>query len=815
MSSQQDAIVIDDDDDKVGTPQPASLQTIIPDRAQLEQERLARVRARQAAQGLTEARATPRSYTPAGTDAEQVPAVPDQPVPPSSQSTTELLLPRVQERKRRASQDPPLTWSAYTPKRCTTAAQPARNLKTTAPPPNGPTGRYTPIRSTDRFWRGAFKPNGLRRVLLTSYDVEIDWLLLLFPRVPVTYIGNPPRGDAERDPSIPPPGFYPCSSASNWEMGVPAKPHPGALQHSKLLLLFFATHVRVVISTGNLSQVDWSRYENVDFPPHPTEPASQRSSGIEFRVQLERVLQSLSLPRSHPVFEGLQAYSFESAAAHIVASWPVSKVTGWREIARAGIGRLHHVVRTLGMHIPHMNLEAQGSSLGVYERRWLEQFYLMACGSDVQGVVPLPRRTAPGASPELTRLTGCTEWPHMTILFPTQTYVQERFVEGPPGAGCFFAKPDDFRKKELRPLFGQPVSCRGDILMHAKCLVGQAEGTGWVYLGSANFTRAAWGTIAGTTSAPTLSLNNWELGVVLPLDSPDIEGSAWDAVPYRRPVEAYGAQDTPWDIGTLGRNLVLAEGEVYSQPAATGVGVHESTQLVAAVDALKVRYNLTQRHGNPVRLEDFALMHGLNGLLDSKSGLFQRFVQHPKVEYNAKTDLYSYKPDYNVHNSADLVALLREKYYHPSALNPQSAAAGMRVAELKESYPQAREAVEELANAQPVEDREVLVLRGKRDGAIKHVFWNPIRGEEVRPIDPEFKELWRSLRVPDVVDLAADLESEGLSTTKEVDNAPKVQAQPSQRGRKGKPKRGAAPRKFKLQNTHLQGVDLSRDFVKQ
>ncbi|WFD47660.1 hypothetical protein GLX27_002312 [Malassezia furfur] len=278
-----------------------------------------------------------------------------------------------------------------------------------------------------------------------------------------------------------------------------------------------------------------------------------RASGIEFRVQLERVLHSLSLPRTHAVFEVLQAYSFERAAAHIVASWPLSKVTGWREIARAGIGRLHHVVRALGLHIPHMSLEAQGSSLGVYERRWLEQFYLMTCGCDVQGVVPLSRRTAPGASPELTKLTGCTDWPHIKILFPTQAYVQERFVEGPPGAGCFFAKPDDFRKKELWPLFGQPMSCRGDILMHAKCLVGQAENTGWVYLGSANFTRAAWGTVAGTTSAPTLSLNNWELGVVLPLDSPDVDGSAWDAVPYRRPVEAYSAQDTPWDVGTLGR----------------------------------------------------------------------------------------------------------------------------------------------------------------------------------------------------------------------------------------------------------------------
>ena len=59
----------------------------------------------------------------------------------------------------------------------------------------------------------------------------------------------------------------------------------------------------------------------------------------------------------------------------------------------------------------------------------------------------------------------------------------------------------------------------------------------------------------------------------------------------------------------------------------------------------------------------------------------------------------------------------------------------MRVAELRESYPQAREAIEELVNEHPIENRQVLVLRGKRDGAIKHVFWNPIQGEIVKPID--------------------------------------------------------------------------------
>ena len=171
MSSQQDAIVIDDDDDGVGTPQPASLQTVIPDRAQLERERLARVRARQAAQGSTEARAAPRAHTPTTPSARHAPAVPNLPTPPSSQSTAGPSSPSVQDRKRRASQDPPLTWSAYTPKRRTTSAQPARKPKpsapspvaqrhatsASAPQPNAPSGRYTPIRSTDRFWRGAIK----------------------------------------------------------------------------------------------------------------------------------------------------------------------------------------------------------------------------------------------------------------------------------------------------------------------------------------------------------------------------------------------------------------------------------------------------------------------------------------------------------------------------------------------------------------------------------------------------------------------------------------------------------------------------------
>ena len=75
---------------------------------------------------------------------------------------------------------------------------------------------------------------GLVRVLLASYDVDIDWLEhIIPPDVPVSYVGNPPPGD-QRGPSGLPPGFYPSSTKKHWEMGVPRKPHPRAVSYTHL-----------------------------------------------------------------------------------------------------------------------------------------------------------------------------------------------------------------------------------------------------------------------------------------------------------------------------------------------------------------------------------------------------------------------------------------------------------------------------------------------------------------------------------------------------------------------------------------------------
>lgn len=162
MSSRDRPIVIDDDD-PVEPAQP-SLSSLIPDRIQLERERLERVRKREEARRAEEARASPQQ--PAG-----IPNIQERkPVPPHGQRVAGSTLSSKGETagsrigKRRATEDPPVTWNNYTPKRRATNEKakpksiPEENpQQQTVPNTNYSSTRYTPIQSGDRFWRGAIK----------------------------------------------------------------------------------------------------------------------------------------------------------------------------------------------------------------------------------------------------------------------------------------------------------------------------------------------------------------------------------------------------------------------------------------------------------------------------------------------------------------------------------------------------------------------------------------------------------------------------------------------------------------------------------
>lgn len=111
----------------------------------------------------------------------------------------------------------------------------------------------------------------------------------------------------------------------------------------------------------------------------------------------------------------------------------------------------------------------------------------------------------------------------------------------------------NYKNEKTKPLLHDANSKRGGVLMHSKMLIAmfepipttlgasgssKAEGKqkakvsdvgGWFYVGSHNFSPAAWGTLNFKNKPPTLNVsfarvdssdhqvNNYELGIMLPI----------------------------------------------------------------------------------------------------------------------------------------------------------------------------------------------------------------------------------------------------------------------------------------------------------
>ncbi|KAF8213529.1 transcription initiation factor IIE subunit beta [Mycena galopus ATCC 62051] len=230
---------------------------------------------------------------------------------------------------------------------------------------------------------------------------------------------------------------------------------------------------------------------------------------------------------------------------------------------------------------------------------------------------------------------------------------------------------------------------------------------------------------------------------------------------------------------------------VWSQPADTGSGNNVYTQLVYAVDYLKST-------PNPTRLQDIALLTNTPLLEDPV--LLEKFKAHDRIEYNPKTDLYSYKVRRKICPS-------RSGFADGNTTRDKERP-GIHVKALKEAWKEAPGAVEELEA-----EGEVMVTRTVKDGQLRMVFWNEIKPSEEAggmPVEQEFMDLWHGLKLPDDVELRRELAKEGLQLT----TAAQAPVRASNTKKKGK--RGGAPRQrqVRITNTHLAGdIDLTRDYA--
>lgn len=252
-----------------------------------------------------------------------------------------------------------------------------------------------------------------------------------------------------------------------------------------------------------------------------------------------------------------------------------------------------------------MAYDHQGSSMGSYSVRWLQQFHIVCQGGPFNTVLPLPAGAkAQRTWAEATRCRESEKWPPIRLLFPSEyceyrrikgklretllichsciSGVKTQSIEGVPGAGTFFGKRDQAVERGFVELLHQPVSIRGNFMMHHKALLAltpdaelldgqtvadnsaqKAQETepivGWAYMGSHNLTQAAWGNISsakGPGNVVQMSSSNWELGIVVPVRRHDLResqsscaGSASltaNIITWKRPVQRYAAGDVPW-----------------------------------------------------------------------------------------------------------------------------------------------------------------------------------------------------------------------------------------------------------------------------
>ncbi|KAF8498085.1 phospholipase D/nuclease [Russula emetica] len=410
--------------------------------------------------------------------------------------------------------------------------------------------------------------------IISTYALQLSWIYTFFhPSTPVVLVTQPAPSE-NGNPTI-------KEVLPNWIRVTPFLRGGRGVMHMKFFLLFYRTgRLRVVVSTANLMDHDWRDIENTvwvqDVPRRPS-PIPHQPKSDDFPSTLESVLDAINVA---PAIASLVSTGHPSIPLNTVrpgvlrTRWDFSRVRttlipsvagkheGWPAVIKSGHTALMRAVSRLNPQQRAVSLEYQGSSIGAYSAAWLGEFILSGKGVSPEALLNAPksrRAATPNPLPNTLK-----------ILFPTREWVRSS-VLGEAGGGTMFCRKRSWEAAKFpRTLFHESRSRRGRVLMHSKMIIAtflgagssldkdpgsdsdsdvvevkgdQGDIVGYAYVGSHNFTPSAWGTLSGSGFTPTLNVTNYELGIVFSLkDEADVDR----VVCYERPPRRYGFRDRPW-----------------------------------------------------------------------------------------------------------------------------------------------------------------------------------------------------------------------------------------------------------------------------
>jgi len=333
-------------------------------------------------------------------------------------------------------------------------------------------------------------PPGLDRLVLTSYLVEVDWLLESCPwlhKVSCVFV----HGDRSMTATVVP-SFPNC-------MFRCAETHvPYGLHHSKVLFGFYPAFMRVVISTGNLIRADFERKTNgiwsQDFPLHTEKTRSQPQSAeaADFLLTLQDYLLHIKL---RPLSELLAQYDYSQVKVALISSIPGYHQQSKMDLHKYGHMKLRRLLRTqcaMPKDALGTPIVAQFSSCGRITEKWLAEF-ATSCSHHTE-----------------TRL------PDVQLVWPSTEFVRD-CIDGYEAGGslCMPRRNLDAVVRSRLHHYRPSHPAHEHIPPHIKCYtrVGRRFGhLPWYCLTSANLSSAAWGALQKNQTQ--LFVRHFELGVL-------------------------------------------------------------------------------------------------------------------------------------------------------------------------------------------------------------------------------------------------------------------------------------------------------------
>ncbi|KAJ1729951.1 hypothetical protein LPJ72_004704 [Coemansia sp. Benny D160-2] len=373
------------------------------------------------------------------------------------------------------------------------------------------------------------QPSKLRKALLTTYVFDVEWLLMhtgLSTKLVIVKSYSPSEEQT---------GVYQSEDGRitfvNPVFGVQKYP----VMHSKIMLLFYDDYVRFVALSANLIEIDWTVLANImyiqDFPYKSGTQLDQNYSGsngqnsqqhgLPFCESLKAALRDMDVPEQ--VVKQMDGIDMSRARVHVVTTVPTSRIRLKGKHADSyGISRLGSIAQAMRRESKVSDSEwfdtklfCYGSSLSRLDAKYLDSFYKYVLNKTIS--LPGSLCMSLGYSGEEAYTSHVI---HQNIAVGFHTLDQTNTNKyGAIPKSCIMFPSDAYFSSEYPSFALHKISPKvPDVLVHAKIILARhGESSGWMYLGSHNFTRGAWGTIGGGRfGGSSQYYNNYEFGIVLP-----------------------------------------------------------------------------------------------------------------------------------------------------------------------------------------------------------------------------------------------------------------------------------------------------------